>query len=222
MDAVPPIGDVLTNLVGGLYNCAFSITAPISHLTGSGYMNSTDELAPSNPLSAEACGGAHSDVIRILPTALAPDGLIRVVARSAAKCTVAGVGHTTSTNVSYRAEVEYWKWTPAVVVLGVELVPGHGQYVSAGVITPTTTTDPLASVPMTTSVSNDKTLANYIDSMTGLTASQVTTRSANHVAQVTIPALVTVQTQPVAGAAAPATAVSIAVGASSCYAEDNR
>ncbi len=222
MDAVPPVGDVLTNLVSGLYNCAFSITSPTSHLTGSGYINSTDELAPTNPLSAEACGGAHSDVIRILPTTLAPDGLIRIVARSAAKCAVTGVAHTTSTNVSYRAEVEYWKWTPAVVVLGVTLTPGHGQYVSGGVITPTTTVDPLASIPMTTPVSDDKTLADYIDSMTGLTAGQVTTVSANHVAQVTIPALVTVQTQPVAGASEPATAVSIAVGASSCYAEDNR
>jgi hypothetical protein len=49
---------------------------------------------------------------------------------------------------------------------------------------------------------------------------QVTASAANNVAQVTIPALVTLQTQPVAGNAA--TAVSIAIGASSCRAEDNR
>jgi prepilin-type N-terminal cleavage/methylation domain-containing protein len=219
MDAVPSVPSVLTNLVGGLYNCAFSITGPTSHLTGSGYINSTDETAASNPLSAEACGGAHTDVIRVLPTALAPDGLIRITARSAAKCTVTGVAHTASTNVSYRAEVEYWKWTPGVEVLGVEIVPGHGQYVSAGVITPTTSTDPLAAVPLTTMVSNDKTLGDYFQSLTGLMASQVTVSAANHVAQVTIPALVTIQTQPVAGSGS---AVSVAVGASSCYAEDNR
>lgn len=223
MDATPPVGSVLTNLVGGLYNCAFSLTDAVSHLTGSGYINSTDELAPSNPLSAEACGGAYTDVLRVLPTTLAPDGLIRITARSTAKCIVAGVSHAASTNVSYRAEVEYWKWTPAVLsILGIELIPGQGQYVSAGVITAATTTDPLASVSLATPVSNDKTLGDYIESWTGLTASQVTASAADHVAEVVIPALVTVQTQPVAGASAPATAVSIAVGSASCRAEDNR
>lgn len=223
MDAVPPVSGVLTNLVRGLYNCAFSVTGALSHLTGSGFINSTDELAPTNPLSVEACGGAHTDVIRVLPTNFAPDGLVRITARSAARCRVTGVAHTPSTEVSYRAEVEYWKWTPSLLnILGIVLLPGHGEYVSAGVISSSTTTDPLSAVALTTPVSDTKTLGDYIESMTGLTADRVTVAAGNHVAEVTIPALVTVQTQPVAGAASPATAVSLAVGAASCRAEDNR
>jgi prepilin-type N-terminal cleavage/methylation domain-containing protein len=222
LDATPPVGDVLTNTVSSLYNCAFSITAPTSHLTGSGYINSTDETSLGNPLTADACGGTHTDVIRILPTTSAPDGLVRVIARSAARCTVATVNHTPTTNVSYRAEVEYWKWTPGVVVGGVVLVPGSGQYVSAGVITPATTTDPLASVSLSTPVSDTKTLGDYIASWAGLTASQVTAAASGHVAEVTIPALVTVLTQPVMGSSDPETAVSVAIGSSYCRAEDNR
>lgn len=223
MDATPPVGSVLTNVVNGLYNCAFSVTGALSHLTGSGYINSTDELAPSNPLSVEACGGAHTDVIRVLPTTTAPDGLIRITARSAARCRVSGIAHTPTTEVSYRAEVEYWKWTPALLnIFGIVILPGHGEYVSAGVITTSTTTDPLSAIPMTTPVSDTNTLGDYLESMTGLTSDRVTAVAAGHVAEVTVPALVTVQTQPVAGAADPETAVSIAVGAASCRAEDNR
>jgi prepilin-type N-terminal cleavage/methylation domain-containing protein len=226
MDPVPTVGSVLTNAVNGLYNCAFSLTGPASNLTGSGYINSTDDTATSNPLSAEACGGGHTDVVRIMPTATAPDGLIRITARSAARCRVTGAAHVPATDVRYLAEVEYWKWTPAVLnLLGIVILPGHGQYVSAGVITPTTTTDPLASIPMTTPVSDGRVLSDYIESISGLTKDQVTTSAVatDHVAQVTIPALVTVLTQPtVSGADNLDTAVSVAVGAASCRAEDNR
>ena len=218
--ALPPVGSVLPNLVGGLYNCAFSLAGPASRVTGSGFINSTDETAPSNPLSAEACGGSHVSSARVLPTAEAQDGLIRISVRSAARCTVSGVAHATSTDVSYRAEVEYWKWTPSVSVLGIVLQAGYGQYVSAGVITPSTTTDPLSQIPLTTKVSDTKTLGDYIESITGLTSGQVTVSSANNVAEVTIPALVTVQTQPIAANAS--SAVSVALGAASCRAEDNR
>lgn len=216
-----PAGYTAGNLVQSLYNCAFSGTGTPSHLTASGYLNSTDDRATANPLAAEACGGAHADMIRVFPTSFAPDGLLRITVRSAAHCRVAGIGHTPSTDVSYRAEVQYWTWTPD------PLAPygggaGHGDYVSAGVITPTTTDDPLAAISLATPVSDTAVLGDYIESITGLTHDRVTAAGAGHVAEVTIPAVVAVQTQPVAGAANPGTAVSIAVGAASCRAEDNR
>lgn len=215
LDAVPPVGSVLTNLVNGLQNCAFSLTGPVSHLTGSGFLNSTDETALTNPMSVEACGGAHTNVIRVLPTSFAPDGLIRITARSAARCTVSGLNHTPAATASYRAEVEYWRWSLTDALLGLS-----GRYVSAGVITPSTTTDPLSSVPLTTPVSAIRTLGDYIESWTGLIADRVTRTASGHVAETTIPALVTVLTKPVAGE--PETALSVAVGAASCRAEDNR
>jgi hypothetical protein len=236
MDATPAVGDVLTDLTG-LYSCAFSLLGPVSHLTGSGYLNSTDELAATNPLSVEACGGGHTDVIRVLPTDVAPDGLVRITARSSAKCTVSGATHTPSAAKSYRAEVEYWSWTrtipaipavlavPALGILGHALIPaisGHGTYVSAGIITPTTASDPLASVSLAAPVSDTATLGDYLDSWAGLTAGGVQQSVTGHIASLTVPALVTLQTMPVRGAGDPASAVSVAVGASSCYAEDNR
>ncbi len=87
-------------------------------------------------MSVEACGGAaHRRESGCCRPPYAPDGLIRITARSAARCTVSGIAHTPSTTVSYRAEVEYWRWVPGVVVLGIEILPGHGEYVSAGVVT---------------------------------------------------------------------------------------
>jgi hypothetical protein len=207
--------------VGGLTNCAFSAAAAPSHLTASGYVNSTDDTATADPFAVEACAGAHTDTIRVLPTSFAPEGLIRIAARSAARCRVAGIGHTPSTEVSYRAEVQYWTWTPAPLgMLGIG--EGHGEYVSAGAITPTSTGDPLAAIPLSTPVSDTAVLGDYISSITGLTRDRVTAAASGHVAEVTIPALVAVQTQPVAGMANPGTGVSVAVGAASCRAEDNR
>jgi hypothetical protein len=220
LDATPAPGELLTNLANGLYGCAFGLLNPVSHLSGAGYLNSTDELSPVTPDSVEACGGARSDVIRVLPTTEAPDGLVRITARSYARCTVTGIAHVPTTAFDYSAQVEYWRWTPALVLAGITLLPGHGQYVSAGTITPTTTTDPLASVSMLTPVSDTRTLGDYIDSWGALPANQVGQSAANHVAQVTIPALVNVISRPVS--TDPGTAVSLAVGAASCRAEDNR
>ncbi len=71
-------------------------------------------------------------------------------------------------------------------------------------------------------MSTTRTLGDYIESWAGLTQDRVTRVAAQHVAEVTIPALVTVQTKAVAGSDAPETAVSVAIGAASCRAEDNR
>ena len=219
MDSTPPVGELVSNLATGLFHCAFSIVGPVSHLTTSGYLNSTDELAATNPLSVEACGGARSNVIRLLPTTLAPDGLVRVAVKSSARCTVTGAAHVPTTSRDYRAEISYFRWTPGPVVDGVAM-PGSGAYVSAGTVTPSTLVDPLAAIPLTTPVSDTETLATYIDSWSGLTVDRVTNTAAGHVAEVTIPALFTLQTQPLAGA--PETALSFAAGAASCRAEDNR
>jgi hypothetical protein len=115
-----------------------------------------------------------------------------------------------------------------VVVAGIvitpanALIPGYGTNVSAGVITPTTTVDPLAAVSLAVPVSDTATLGDYLGSWAGLTAGGVQRSVAGHIASLTVPALVTLQTTPVRGAGDPASAVSVAVGASSCYAEDNR
>lgn len=204
--------------VNGLYNCAFPVTAAASHLAGSGFLNSTDETTAANPLSVEACAGAHADVIRVLPTSFAPEGLLRITARSAARCRVAGLAHVPSADVSYRAEVQYWTWTSGVYGISA----GHGQYVSAGVITPDTTSDPLAAISLTTPVTDTAVLGDYVESLTGLTSDRVSLSASGHVAEVTVPALVALQTRPVAGAAHPETGVSVSVGAASCRAEDNR
>lgn len=228
LDATPPAGELLTDLVptlvGGLYQCAPTLTGPLSHLTASGYLNSTDELSATSPLSVDACGSARTDVIRVLPTATAPDGLIRIKVRSAARCQVSGAAHVPSATADYRAEVEYWKWTPALLnLLGIVLVPGHGEYVSAGTITPATGTDLLASVnPATIRVSDSNFLGDYVESWAGLASSGVQKTVAGRTASLTVPALVTVQTKPVRGAGDPASAVSLAIGSASCYAEDNR
>ena len=102
------------------------------------------------------------------------------------------------------------------------LVPGHGQYVSAGIITPATTVDPLAAVSLTTPVSDTETLGTYLESWSGLTGDRITAVAAGHVAEVVIPALVTITTQPIAGEDEPQTAMSFAAGSANCRAEDNR
>lgn len=191
-----------------------------------------------NPLSVEGCGAARTNAIRVLPTALAPDGLVRITARSSARCKVAGAAHSPTATADYRAEVEYWRWTPTVPAVpevladvlngilfsaGLPAIPGYGSYVSAGVITEDTITDPLASVnPATIPVSDTETLADYIESWAGLTTAGIQKSQTDNVASLTVPAVVTVQTKPVRGAGDPASVVSLAVGAASCYAEDNR
>ncbi|MBA3742090.1 type II secretion system protein [Sporichthya sp.] len=228
LDATPPVGELLTDLVpslvGGLYQCAPSLTGPLSHVTASGYLNSTDETAATGPLSVDACGAAGTNVIRVLPTATAPDGLIRLTVRSSARCQVSGAAHTPSATADYRAEVEYWKWTPSILFLGIPLLgTGVGQYVSAGVITPATATDPLAAVnPALVPVSDTNNLGDYLESWAGLTSAGVQKSVTGRIASLAVPAVVTLQTKPVRGAGDPASAVSLAVGTANCYAEDNR
>lgn len=214
--------DHVTNQASGLFHCAFNLVAPESHLTGAGYLDSGDEFSAVNPRSVEACGGSRSNVIRLLRTSKAPDGLVRVSVKSSARCTVTGAAHVPETNHDYRAEVAYFEWTPAVYDPGTFiLTPGYGRYVSAGTITPATTADPLASVPLaSTKVSDTETLATYIDSWSGLTADRVVRTAAAQVAEVAIPALFTLQTKPIA--TAPQTALSFSAGAASCRAEDRR
>jgi prepilin-type N-terminal cleavage/methylation domain-containing protein len=221
MDATALPGELLHALGSVTNGCAFNVAGAGSHLGAAGYLNSTDDTNLFYPDRVDACAGGRTDVVRILPTATAPDGLVRITARSVAQCTVTTVGHTPSAAADYRAEVEYWKWTPGLVIAGIGL-PGSGHYVSAGVITPTTTVDPLAAVPLTTMVSDSSTLGDYIDSWSGVTAADVIQSATGHIAQVTVPALVSIQTQPVRGVGDPSSAVTLAVGSASCYAEDNR
>lgn len=222
MDATAVPGELLHALGSVTNGCAFNVAGAGSHLGAAGYLNSTDDTNLSYPDRVDACAGGRMDVIRILPTTTAPGGLIRITARAVAQCAVTTVNHSPSASADYQAEVEYWKWTPGLVVAGITVLPGSGHYVSAGVITPTTTVDPLAAVPLATMVSDSTTLGDYIDSWSGLKASDVTRSATGHIAQVTVPALVSIQTQPVRGVGDPSSAVTLAVGSAGCYAEDNR
>jgi type II secretory pathway pseudopilin PulG len=210
MDSTPPPGTVLTGQVAALSGCAFPAGEASSPLSAAGYLDSTVE-GPA--MSVEACAGGHTEVIRVLPTVLAPDGLVRITARSSARCRVTDAAHTPSVTTDYRAEVEYWSWDPAA---------GTGRYLSAGVITPASSSDPLASVPLaSTFVDATRVLGDYIDSWTGLRPGRVQPTTTAGVAAVSVPPLVTLQTKPVRNTD-PASAVSVAVASVSCYAEDAR
>ncbi len=223
------VTDLVPSLVDGLFQCNTTLpnlTSPVSHVTSSGYLNSTDETNATGPLSVDACGAGKTNIIRILPTAEAPDGLIRITVRSSARCRVTGPSHTPSATADYRAEISYWKYTPSGLLdlLGLPILgSGSGSYVSAGVIDENTATDPLAGLnPGTIRVSDTKFLSDYIESWAGLTTAGVQKSVAGSVASLAVPAVVTVETKPVRGVADPASAVSLAVGAAHCYAEDNR
>ncbi len=53
----------------------------------------------------DACGAANTNVIRILPTVDAPDGLIRITVQILRPLQVSGAAHTPTATADYRAEV---------------------------------------------------------------------------------------------------------------------
>lgn len=195
----------------GLSGCAPGGSGPSSYVTASGYLHTT---AVDDTASVEACAVTRTTPISLLPTQFAPDGVVQIeLRRASARCVVAGAGHAPTATHDYEAVVKYWN---------------DGAYVVAATIVPGQTVDALASVPMDTPVSAGRVLGDYIASWSALTADKITQTQAVGAAEVTLPGVVNIATQPVrrdpaaADGLDAASAVSLTVGALGCSAKDAR
>ena len=145
----------------------------------------------------------------------APRGVVLVeLQRAVARCLVESTAHTASTSFDYKAVVKYWD---------------GAAYQTAATVTPATTSDPLDLIDLaTTPVGGSKFLGDYISSWSALTGAEVTANATGGQADVKIPGVVTISTQPVRDdanepdALDPTSALSVTVGALSCSAMDAR
>lgn len=205
-----------TTAVSGIATgCALGTTGTSSYVTGSGYLRTTAVDAATEPSVVDACTVARTSSISLLPTVDAPRGVVLVeLRRSVARCQVAGTSHAASTSFDYEAIVKYWDGS---------------TYQTAATVTPATTTDPLDAVDLATiSVGGSKFLGDYISSWSALTGSEVTATAGGGQANVKIPGVVTISTQPVrnhatlAGQLDETSVISLTVGALNCSAMDAR
>jgi prepilin-type N-terminal cleavage/methylation domain-containing protein len=203
----PTAGKVGSALSG----CAASSSGTNAYLSAGGYL-STATTTPT----VESCMVARATALELFPTTFAPHGVVRIELTSAsARCLVSGSSHTPTATADYTAVVSYWNGT---------------TYVTAATVVPGQTTDQLDAVPLTTSVgSGALTLGHYISSWSALTPDQVVKVSSSARAQVKVPGVVKIVSQPVrsdttstTGASDATSAVSVTVGALSCRAEDGR
>ena len=211
---VPPLVRMDPSIASGpsgLSGCGVGATGASSYLSASGYLKTTDTDLTG---IVESCAVARATPVELFPTSFAPHGVVRVqLERARANCLVQGSAHTATTAFGYKAIVEYYNGT---------------GYTTAATVVPGLTTDPLASVPMTTSVGGGKTLGDYISSWSSLTADKVVDVHVAGVTQVKLPGIVKIASQPVrTDAASPSgfddsSVVSLTVGALSCRAEDAR
>lgn len=179
-----------------------------AYVAGAGYVTST----VTDVLS---CASASAAVVGLFPTTAAPNGVVRIELVSAtATCRVQGTTHAPTTDYDYQLVVKYWD-------------NAASQYQAVGPITKATTTDLLAAVDLTTPVGGGKQLGAYIASWSSVTPDRVKTVAAANIAEVNIPGVVTISTQPtrpdpaITDGSTPAV-VSLTMGALSCYAEDRR
>jgi len=222
LDLTPPLlrlDPSAAQVPSGLSGCAAGATGASSQLSASGYLGAT----PSDGTSTvESCAVARATPVELFPTTFAPHGVVRIVLeRAATRCLVQGSAHAASADYDYRAVVDYYSGTGSTNQSG----PG---YTTAATIVPGQTIDPLASVPLSTSVGGTRTLGDYISSWSALTFGRVTQVASAGVAQVTLPGVVTIASQPVRPDSTSPTGfdetsvVSLTVGALSCRAEDAR
>lgn len=196
----------------GLSGCAVSTTGSLSHLSASGYLRTTDQDTTSE---VESCAVARATPLELLPTTFAPHGVVRVeLVKASASCLVQTSAHAATASYDYGAVVEYWNGT---------------GYTTAATVVPGQTSDPLAAIPLTTSVGNGLTLGDYISSWSTLTLNQVVKTQTAGVAQVKLPGIVRIVSQPVRPdpdptvlPGDPTSAVSLTVGALGCKTEDAR
>lgn len=213
----PPLVTLDTSLApqpSGLSGCAPGATGTPALVAASGYLRTTatdDSAAPSN---VESCAVARAVPVELFPTSFAPRGVVRVeLVGAAAQCLVQGAAHTASTHYDYRAIVEYYDGS---------------TYRTAATVVPGMTSDPLDAVPLTTPVGGGKTLGDYVASWSSLSTGKVATTEAGGVAEVTLPGVVTIASQPTrldpssASGYDESSVVSLTVGAMTCHAEDSR
>jgi Tfp pilus assembly protein PilV len=184
-----------------------------AYVTAGGYLRTTaiaDAVAPS---TVESCVVARTSSISLFPTEFAPKGVVVVkLTQASAHCTVAGPAHTPSATFDYSAVVTYWD--------------GSG-YQTLPTVSPGMSTDPLDAVNLaTTPVGGGRMLGDYIASWSALLSSETTKTQADGVAQVKLPGVITIASQPtrqgVAPDSDPTSVVSVAIGSLGCIAEDRR
>lgn len=213
--------DAVSAPSGVAAGCAPGASGAASFVGAGGYLATTGETAPQ-PLSVDVCVVARTSSISLFPTSFAPRGVVQVeLRRAAARCRVEGVGHTASATRDYEAVVRYWDGQ---------------QYTVAATITPSTTTDELEDIDLDSRpVGGSHVLGDYIDSWSALRSSEVLTSAAPGRAEVKIPGLVTIVSQPVrrgnerldpddllSPLVDRTSAVSLTLGALDCVAEDDR
>ncbi len=192
-----------------LAGCGVSSSGTGAYVSASGYV--TTAATPA----VDSCVVARTTPIELFPTTFAPHGVVRVeLTRASVRCQVQGSSHTPTATTDFSAVVSYWN--------------GAGYTVAATVL-PNQSTDQLDAVPLSTSVGDGMTLGDYVSSWSGLTSSQVVTVAASGRAQLKLPGIVKIVSQPVRTDATSLTgendetsAVSVTVGALSCKAEDAR
>jgi type II secretory pathway pseudopilin PulG len=186
-----------------------------SYITAGGYLRTTavnDSLAPS---TVESCAVARTSSISLFPTDFAPNGIVVVeLTHANARCMVQTAAHTPTVSYDYQAVVKYWD---------------GAAYQTLTTIAPGMSGDPLEALDLsTTSVGDGKTLGTYIASWSALTSTEITQTASAGTAQLTLPGIITIASQPVrpdtnsADGLDATSVVSVAVGALGCLAEDRR
>lgn len=212
--------DATAHATGVATGCGPGSAGASAFVSAGGYLTTTGASAP-DPSVVETCVVARTASIALFPTTFAPRGVVQVeLRRASARCRVHGAAHTATTASDYEAVVRHWD--------------GSGYQVAA-TVTPAAGPDPLDAVPLTTAVGGGHTLGDYIASWSSLTSVEVATSAAPRRAEVKIPGVVTIATQPARTGTErldpadptsplvdPTSAVSLTAGALSCRAEDGR
>jgi hypothetical protein len=184
-------------------------TGPAAYVGASGYVRTT----AADPATVEACVIGRSSTISLFRTGFAPRGVVQVeLVKGVARCTVSGTAHTAAATADYEAVVRYWN--------------GSG-YQNAATIVPSNVSDLLSAVPLTTSVGGGHTLGEYVASWSSLTSDRIVRTQAGGRAEVRLPGVVTIVSQPVWRPEVLATgnatsAVALTLGALKCSALDQR
>jgi hypothetical protein len=185
-------------------------TGTAAYVGASGYVRTTAGAGAG----VEACVIGRSSSISLFPTGFAPDGVVQVELRQGvARCQVSGTTHTATATADYEAVVRYRTVS--------------GGYQVAATITPSTTSDVLSAVPLTTLVGGGHTLGDYIASWSSLIPGKVVKTQIAGLAEVQLPGVVTIASQPVrkdnvVATGDPTSAVSLTLGALKCSTLDQR
>jgi prepilin-type N-terminal cleavage/methylation domain-containing protein len=200
--------------------CVPGGTGTPAYVEASAYVRTTGP----DSTAVESCAVARTASLSMFPTSFAPRGLVVIeLQKASARCLVQGGDHLATTASDFRAVVKYWDTRGAG--------PDDDGYSTAGEIVPGMSEDPLDAVPMSTVVfeggepTQDLLLSHYIASWSSLTDEEVARSQVGGSAEVTLPGVVRIASQPVRqGATAPdeTSVVSVTLGAVSCSAADMR